>query len=136
MTRSPSSRNLSSTSPACRWCWARLTRFQVVVRIDEGLLGFSKAELMAELTRNGIANWHANFELINSLTFFRSEAWRDWILRGDVDRVAKNNKGPFPAAERTFGHDGLGLGKANFLSAGNRKHLHSVLDSLSRRRSS
>jgi perosamine synthetase len=107
---------------------------QVVVRINEGLLGFGKAELMAELTRNGIANWHANFELINSLTFFRSEAWRDWILRGDIDRVAKNNKGPFPAAERTFGHDGLGLGKANFLSAGNRKHLHSVLGSLSRRR--
>jgi dTDP-4-amino-4,6-dideoxygalactose transaminase len=106
---------------------------QVVVRIDEKLLGFSKAELMAELTRNGVANWHANFELINGLTFFRSEAWRDWILRGDIDRVAKNNKGPFPAAERTFGHEGFGLGKTNFLSAGNRKHLHSVLHSLSTR---
>ena len=83
-----------------------------MVRIDEALLGFGKAELMAELTRNGIANWHANFELINSLTFFRVRSWRDWILRGDIERVAKNNRGPFPAAERTFGHDGLGLGKS------------------------
>jgi dTDP-4-amino-4,6-dideoxygalactose transaminase len=112
---------------------SRCALTQVVVRIDEKLLGFSKAELMAELTRNGVANWHANFELINGLTFFRSEAWRDWILRGDIDRVAKNNKGPFPAAERTFGHEGFGLGKTNFLSAGNRKHLHSVLHSLSTR---
>lgn len=106
---------------------------QVVLRFNGALLGLSKTELMTELTKEGIANWHANFELINSLSFFRSGAWRDWVLRGDIDRVGKNNSGPFPVAERVFAHDGLGLGKMNFLSAGNRKHLETVLRSLTKR---
>jgi hypothetical protein len=106
---------------------------QIVLRVDESLLGLGKTELMTELTTNGVPNWHANFELINSLSFFRSGGWRDWILRGDIDRVAKNNGGPFPVAERVLAHDGVGLGKTNFLSTGNRKHLQSVLRSLKRR---
>ncbi|MDO9561753.1 MAG: DegT/DnrJ/EryC1/StrS family aminotransferase, partial [Bradyrhizobium sp.] len=60
---------------------------QVVLRVDESLLGLGKASLMSELKRNGIANGHGNFELINSLSFFKSDGWRDWILRGDIDRV-------------------------------------------------
>ena len=106
---------------------------QIVLRVDEILLGLSKTEFMAELTKNGIPNWHANFELINSLSFFRSGRWRDWILRGDTDRVQQNNGGAFSVAERIFAHDGLGLGKTNFLSSGNRKHLQSVLRSLTKR---
>jgi dTDP-4-amino-4,6-dideoxygalactose transaminase len=106
---------------------------QVVLRVDEGLLGLTKKELMTGLAKNGIAVWHANFELINSLSFFRSGAWRDWILRGDIDRVAKNNIGQFPVARRVFAHTGLGLGKSNFLSVGNRKHLQSALHSLIKR---
>jgi dTDP-4-amino-4,6-dideoxygalactose transaminase len=103
---------------------------QVVLRIDEVALGVGKDALMAGLTANGIPNWHANFELINSLSFFRSRSWRDWILRGDLDRVAKNNEGRFPVAEQVFAHDGVGLGKTNFLSTGNQRHLESVLRKL------
>jgi dTDP-4-amino-4,6-dideoxygalactose transaminase len=106
---------------------------QVVLRVDEALFGLGKTELMTELTKSGVPNWHANFELINSLSFFRSGGWRDWILRGDIDRVGKNNGGQFPVAERVYARDGLGLGKTNFLSAGNRKHLQSVLHSLKKR---
>lgn len=106
---------------------------QVVLRLDEGRAGIGKDALMAELTKNGVSNWHANFELINTLSLFRTGAWRDWILRGDVERVARNNNGPFPAAERLFAHDGFGLGKRNFLSAGNLSHLKSVLRALIRR---
>lgn len=107
---------------------------QVVLRVDETLLGLGKAELMTELTKNGIANWHANFELINGLTFFRSGRWRDWILRGDIDRVEANNNASFRVAERVFAHEGLGLGKTNFLSVGNRNHLQTALHSLMKRR--
>jgi dTDP-4-amino-4,6-dideoxygalactose transaminase len=105
---------------------------QVVLRVDEKVLGLSKANLMTHLTANGVSNWHANFELINSLTFFRSGGWRDWVLRGDIDRVEKNNAGGFPAAEQIFAHSGLGLGKINFLSTGNRRHLKTVLRSVTR----
>lgn len=103
---------------------------QVVLRLDEQRAGIGKDALMAELTKNGVTNFHANFELINSLSLFRSGTWRDWILRGDIERVARNNDGPFPAAERLFARDGFGLGKTNFLSAGNLSHLKSVLRSL------
>lgn len=106
---------------------------QVVLRLDERRAGIRKDTLMAELTKNGVTNWHANFELINTLSLFRSGAWRDWILRGDVERVAQNNAGPFPVAEKAFSRDGLGLGKMNFLSAGNRSYLQSVLRSLIKR---
>lgn len=106
---------------------------QVVLRLDEQRAGIGKDTVMAELTKNGIANFHANFELINSLSLFRNGTWRDWILRGDIERVARNNDGPFPAAGRLFAHDGLGLGKTNFLSAGNLGHLKSVLRSLIKR---
>lgn len=106
---------------------------QVVLRVDESMVGLSKADLMARLSKNGISCWHANFELINSLTFFRSGRWRDWILRGDIDYVEKNNNGPFPAAEWVFTQGGIGLAKTNFLSAGNRRHLQTVLRSVNRK---
>ncbi len=107
---------------------------QVVARVDEVALGIGKDALMAELTKNGVPNWHANFELINSLSFFRSGGWRDWILRGDIDRVAKNNSGPFATAEHVYARSGIGLSKSNFLSVGNRKHLTSVLHALCNKR--
>ena len=107
---------------------------QVVLRVDKPALGIGKAALMAELTKNGVPNWHANFELINSLSFFRSGGWRDWILRGDIDRVAKNNSGLFTTAEHVYARSGIGLGKSNFLSVGNLKHLTSVLHALCNKR--
>lgn len=103
---------------------------QVVLRLDENAFGLSKTELMDFLSRSGVSHWHANFELINTLSFFRSDAWRDWTLRGDIDRVAANNSGSFPAAERVYARSGLGLSKSNFLSEGNRRHLDSVIQSL------
>ncbi|OSI28346.1 DegT/DnrJ/EryC1/StrS family aminotransferase [Bradyrhizobium canariense] len=106
---------------------------QVVLRLDENAFGLSKRELMDFLGQSGIPHWHANFELINTLSFFRGDAWRDWILRGDIDRVAANNTSSFPAAERVYAQSGLGLSKSNFLSDGNRKHLDSVIQSLRRK---
>src|SRR5262249_9081819 len=106
---------------------------QVVLRFDERHAGIGKDALMAELTKNGIANFHANFEPINSLSLFRNGTWREWILRGDIERVARNNNGPFPVAEQLFARAGFGLGKTNFLSAGNLSHLKSVLRSLIKR---
>jgi dTDP-4-amino-4,6-dideoxygalactose transaminase len=107
---------------------------QIVLRIDERALGIDKDALMRELTSKGVPNWHANFELINTLSFFRSSSWRDWILRGDIDRVAQNNSGAFATAEDVYARAGIGLGKSNFLSAGNRKHLASVLHAVCRAR--
>ena len=102
---------------------------QVVLRLDQAAAGIDKTTLMKELTKNGIANFHANFELINGLSFFRAGAWRDWILRGDVDQVEKNNNGSFPVAERVFACDGIGLGKAK-LPLGRQPHSAAIRSAL------
>lgn len=100
---------------------------QVVLRIDESRLPCAKAELMRYLAEQGVPAWHANFELINSLTFFREGRWREWILRGDLDRIAANYSAPYPSARRLFNTGGVGLSKMNFLSSGNLGHLKRVL---------
>jgi dTDP-4-amino-4,6-dideoxygalactose transaminase len=103
---------------------------QVVMRIDENKLGIDKNTLSAGLSEKGVSVWHANFELINSLSLFRNGSWRDWILRGDLDRVGRNYAEPFPIASRVLSQTGIGLGKTNFLSTGNLKHLKTTLESI------
>jgi dTDP-4-amino-4,6-dideoxygalactose transaminase len=96
---------------------------QVVVRLDENRLGLTKAEFMGKLKANGVHVWHANFEPIPSLTLFRTNAWEEWLPYADTARVRQNYGQGYPAAERVMLSSGLGLGKMNFLSKGNLRHL-------------
>ena len=89
---------------------------QVTVKLHSKILGVSKTELMERLRARGIGVWHANFEPINSLTFFREGHWRDWVLRGDLDRVERNYKHKFANSEHVYEEIGLGFSKNNFLS--------------------
>ena len=101
---------------------------QVVLRLDEKRLGVSKKELMDGLAHNGIFTWHANFELLPTLSFFKCDIWKDWILRGDIERVSSNYHREYPNAQWVFGMAGLGLGKENFLSANKLKYLCEKMD--------
>jgi perosamine synthetase len=103
---------------------------QVVLRIDEQRLGIGKAKLLDSLRNRGVAVWHANFELINSLSLFRTDAWQAWAPAGDLARVAANYRATYPTAQSLFDSHGLGLGKMNFLSKGNLGHLIKQLDGL------
>jgi len=89
---------------------------QVTVKLHNKILGVSKTELMERLRGKGINVWHANFEPINSLTFFKDGNWRDWVLRGDIDRVERNYKQKFACSEHVYEEIGLGFAKNNFLS--------------------
>ncbi|MBY3109298.1 hypothetical protein HFO68_32940 [Rhizobium laguerreae] len=102
---------------------------QVVLKLDETQLGAKKADLLAYFAVSGVPSWQANFELINSLTFFKQGGWRDWILRGDIERVADNYASAFPNAEKLYQSKGFGFGKPNFLSSGNFRNMISVLNS-------
>ena len=86
------------------------------------------------LKRRGVPVWHANFEPIPSLTVFAGEGWERWLPRADVARTRANYQGAFPVAARTFADTGLGLGKMNFLSRQNLRHLVAQLDALCRSR--
>ena len=90
---------------------------------------------MQRLSNEGIAVWHANFEPINTLTFFRDGKWRDWIIKGDLEKVQLNYCMAFVGSREVYNHLGLGFGKSNFLSKSNVKYLIKILDNiLSRKR--
>ena len=76
---------------------------QVVVRLDERKLKRKKAELRELLAAEGIGTWHANFEAIPSLSFFKNETWRDWILL-NLARAAQNYRSDFPVHQEVYDH--------------------------------
>jgi dTDP-4-amino-4,6-dideoxygalactose transaminase len=100
---------------------------QVVLRLDERKLGIGKAQLREALAAQGIGTWHANFEAITSMTFFRDGAWRDWILAGDIARAATNYSGAFPIHLQVYDGGGLGIAKMHFASSWRLKELKTKL---------
>ena len=103
---------------------------QVVVQLDTAVAGIKKDDLWSKLTERGIPVWHANFEPINSLTFFHNSAWREWVLRGDIERVGRNYSSGFPAAQRIYRELGFGLGKMNFMSDENFQRLKASISEI------
>ena len=107
---------------------------QVVLRIDESALGWTKTAFKDALAERGIQVWHANFEPINTLTLFREPAWQEWLPLADVARTRANYQAAYPAARRLFESTGLGLGKMSFLSRQNLRHLMTQIETLCGRR--
>jgi dTDP-4-amino-4,6-dideoxygalactose transaminase len=96
---------------------------QVVLRLDEAALGTTKTAFKDGLYARGVPVWHANFEPIQTLSLFRTPAWETWLPKADVARTRANYAEPFPVAGRVYSASGLGLGKMNFLSRPNLRHL-------------
>jgi dTDP-4-amino-4,6-dideoxygalactose transaminase len=107
---------------------------QVVLRIDEARLGWTKAAFKDALAERGVPVWHANFEPINSLTLFRDGAWEDWLPKSDLERTHANYRAAYPQAQQAYEHGGIGLGKMNFLSRQNLRHLKAQIQTLARQR--
>jgi perosamine synthetase len=108
---------------------------QVVVKLNEGRLGLSKKDLMKALQEQGVEVWHANFEPINSLSFFKNAYWKDWIIKGDVRKIEQNYTHDFVASEEVYRTLGLGFSKKNFLSQNALKCLIEKLERALTRRS-
>jgi hypothetical protein len=85
---------------------------------------------MKKLTENGLVCWHANFEAINELSFFKNGIWRDWVLKGDLSKVERNYNSEFTTSKNIFNKEGLGFFRTNFLSITKTKNLISVLDKI------
>jgi dTDP-4-amino-4,6-dideoxygalactose transaminase len=101
---------------------------QIILELVPEALPVGKAQLLKRLYAAGVPVWHANFEPINTLTLFASSEWRNWMPYADLERVATNYARPYRGAGRIFEATGIGLGKSNFLSAGNLRHLIKALD--------
>lgn len=89
---------------------------QVVIKMDAAKIGVKKSVFMNMLREKGIVVWHANFELLNSVSFFNSNMWRDWIVKGDVQRISENYADDYPVARCVYERTGLGFFRENFLS--------------------
>lgn len=100
---------------------------QVVLRLNEAKLGRSKAALREELGARGISTWHANFEAIPSMSFFRQGTWRNWIIAGDIPRAEANYQAGFPVHQQIYDHSGLGIAKMHVGSAWRLKQLKTAL---------
>lgn len=103
---------------------------QIVLRIDEKLLKMSKADFREKLAAKGIGSWHANFESINTLSLFRTETWKEWILSGDFERIRRNYLQEYVVSNQVYVSSGLGIAKTSFGSASRIKHLKRQLESL------
>jgi dTDP-4-amino-4,6-dideoxygalactose transaminase len=101
---------------------------QIVLRLDASKLGKSKTQLREDLGGKGIATWHANFEPIPGLTFFREERWRPWLPAKGADRVALNYHASFGDCLSVFEISGLGISRSHFLSSAQLRNLKRKLD--------
>lgn len=86
---------------------------QVVVKLDSKI---DKFEFMENLKEKKISVWHANFELIPTISFFKNETWKDWVMNKDVKFVESNYQGEFPNAKEVYERLGLGFMPNNFLT--------------------
>jgi dTDP-4-amino-4,6-dideoxygalactose transaminase len=113
---------ITNRRPLCNSAYS-----QVVLKIDETKIHISKKELMEKLYTQGIYVWHANFEPINSLSFFKNNEWKKWIFKGNIEKVNYNYNRNFINSNKVYASSGLGLGKINFMSVGNVTYLYNVL---------
>lgn len=100
---------------------------QVVLRMDENKLKHDKTRLRELLAARGVGTWHANFEAITSLSFFREGNWKEWISSGDVARAAANYAAAFPVHQKIYESTGLGIAKTHFASPWRLKSLKAAL---------
>jgi dTDP-4-amino-4,6-dideoxygalactose transaminase len=100
---------------------------QVVLKINSSF-NCSKEQLLVQLKAAGIPCWHANFELINTLSFFKQGIWKEWILKGDLYRIEENYNNTFKNAFEVYSHLGIGISKMNFLSQNNLNYLKSTIN--------
>ena len=101
---------------------------QVVTIIDETLMGISKENFFNSLKIEGIAVWHANFEPIPSLSFFKNNGWKEWYFGKDILRINNNYNSEYPNSNLVYTKIGLGFLKSNFISSENTNYLIKTID--------
>ena len=78
---------------------------------------------MKKLQDQNLIIWHANFEEITSLSFFKNENWKDWIVAGDLNYVEKNYNSEFKNASLVYSSIGIGIMRNNFVTENGAKNV-------------
>jgi perosamine synthetase len=92
---------------------------QFLFKVDESELGMSREVFARALEAEGLPLvWHAAFEPMTTLSFFKEYRWRKWV--GDptqTDRLTENYHRPYPGSELGYQHIGMSIGR-NVLCSG------------------
>lgn len=87
-----------------------------------------KKQLLRErLTHQGIGTFHANFQPVNSLTFFKSGDWLEWTHGKNEMENKKQEPRTYPNADYIYSDLGIGFVRYHFESTRNRKFLEQAL---------
>ncbi len=100
---------------------------QIVLKLDKKI---DKKIFMEKLRNENISVWHANFEAINSLSFFNKDRWKDWILAGDLDFVKENYSKDYKNAYIVHAKSGLGIMRNNFITEKSAKNVIKKLEKI------
>jgi len=101
---------------------------QVVIRLSPKV---NKSGLMEKLGEKNVSVWHANFELIPSIHFFKQGTWKKWSTSHDLESIHANYTGAFPQAQAVYEHLGIGFMPHNFLTLRRtKKTMRAITDSL------
>ena len=46
----------------------------------------------------------------------KEKIWKNWVLKGDLDKAEMNYESSFPVAEKIYNEIGFGLPKINYIS--------------------
>jgi len=102
----------------------RPTYSQVVLRLD---MGIDKMRLMQKLKDQKLAVWHANFEPIPTISFFKNNTWKEWMSNKNIEYVDKNYHSDFLNSINVYHNLGLGFMPSNFLTLSKTKNTLKVL---------
>ncbi len=87
-----------------------------------------KSVLMRSLSSQGIFVRHANFEPTNSVSFFKTDEWKRWILKGDLNKVTENYQRQFRNSVDVYNNIGIGIESNMFLKKKDVKILFELLE--------
>lgn len=93
---------------------------QIVIKLNKKI---NKKSFIKKLQDNNLIVWHANFETITSLSFFKKGNWKDWIIAGDLNFVEDNYKNEYKNASNVYSFSGIGIMRNNFITENGAKNV-------------
>ena len=82
---------------------------------------------MSKLTDKNVFVWHANFELIPTISFFKKHTWKKWSHNKDLSFAESNYSRKFGNAQLVYDQLGLGFMPNNFLT---RRQTHATINTI------
>jgi perosamine synthetase len=86
---------------------------QVVIRLNTLI---DKSCFMDRLKEENISVWHANFEPITTISFFKKTIWKEWTDARNIEWLSLNYNKQFQNSKIVYEKIGIGLMPNNFLT--------------------